>query len=280
MAASPIAEFAESHGLKFAESADLPQQGATLTQASGKVEGAVSGTLPGGIEGTLARFTYVYKWTDSDNHSHEESRPSRWSSPRSPRASATCPTSASPARQQARRGAGGTDMAPIELEHVEALKGAAANAYRGTPSLAGAAALPGPDRMAGPLRPGLRLRTRQRRPLRRPRRLHRGAPPAGGALRRRRPPGEAIREESLEEVDTGGESEAARDPHYLDPGKEAALAAVQVDPPANGDRRAAGASAGHLLRNAAATCGRCAGPIRSRSSTCRRWRCRSCDRRR
>lgn len=72
--AKSLSEFAESHGLAFAETVDLPPQTHTLTRG-GKVEGAATGTLPGGLEGSLLHYTYVHTWSDSDNNRREEERP-------------------------------------------------------------------------------------------------------------------------------------------------------------------------------------------------------------
>jgi hypothetical protein len=58
----------------------------------------------------------------------------------------------------------------------------------------------------------------------------------------------AIREESLEEVETGGTSEAAKDPDAIDPQMEAALQAVPLDAPAD-VTAARTAFAGHLRRS-------------------------------
>ena len=233
MSSSPLAEFAESHGLTYSESAVLPAQGGTLTQGSGKVEGAATGTLPGGIEGTLARFAYVYKSTDSDGKTTEERRPFTLVVIEIPESIGFVPYlgfSGRASRLSAR--AGGEDMAPIAMKHVEALKGASAYAYKGVSEhwlaqllspamvqwlgrcdddfgfeLASGVLIAG---RGGYLEDALKLEA-----------LCTDAAHLAGA----------IREESLEEVGTGGESEAARDVRFADPQTEAALRDVAVPSP-------------------------------------------------
>lgn len=64
---SGLEAFAAANGLTFASSASLPSDGALLSEG-GDVEGAVTGTLPGGLGGTLARYHYTTTSTDSDGH--------------------------------------------------------------------------------------------------------------------------------------------------------------------------------------------------------------------
>lgn len=250
MSNSPLAEFAESHGLAYAEKVDLPQQGATLTQGGGEVEGAATGALPGGIEGTLARFAYVYKSTDSDGQTSEERRPFTLVVTAIPESIGFVPQLgfAGPASKLSAR-AGGEDMAPIAMNHVEALKGATAYAYRGV-SERWLAQLLSPalvqwlgrcdDDFGFELANGILVAGRSG---------YAGEPPRLEAICEDAAYlAKAIREESLEEVGTGGESEAARDVRFADPQTEAALRAVPVPSPAN--VAAARASfAGHLARS-------------------------------
>lgn len=251
MPSSPLAAFAENHGLAYADTAELPQQGATLTQANGKVEGAASGTLPGGIEGTLARFTYVYKTTDSDNNTSEETRPFTLVVTAIPESIGFVPQLgfSGPASKLYAR-AGGEDMAPIAMKHVEALKGATAYAYKGV-SETWLAQLLSPamvqwlgrcdEDFGFELASGVLVAGRGRY-LEDPRQLEDLCKEAAHLAT-------AIREESLEEVGTGGESEAARDPDFLDPRTEAALRAVPLDSPANAVSAQA-AFAAHLRSSA------------------------------
>ena len=73
-ASKALAEFAAEHGLAFPAAVELPRQGSTLGREGAVAEAAASGVLPGGVEGTLAHFSYVYTWTDSDNNRHSETR--------------------------------------------------------------------------------------------------------------------------------------------------------------------------------------------------------------
>ncbi len=70
---SPLEQFAAQNGLRYAAHGSLPEQGSTLSQG-GAVEGAASGALPGSGKGTLAHYSYVHTWTDSDHHTHSETR--------------------------------------------------------------------------------------------------------------------------------------------------------------------------------------------------------------
>ena len=72
--AGGLESFAGANGLTFASSASLPSEGALLSQG-GDVEGAVTGTLPGGLGGTLARYHYTTTSTDSDGHSRDAPSP-------------------------------------------------------------------------------------------------------------------------------------------------------------------------------------------------------------
>lgn len=236
MSNSPLAEFAKSHGLSFAETADLPAQGATLTQASGKVEGAVSGALPGGIEGTLVRFVYVYKSTNSDGQTTEERRPFTLVVTAIPESIGFVPyLGFSGPASKLNPMAGGEEMAPIELSKSEVLKHGRAYAYAGTretwlAQLFSPALIQWlercPEDFGFELSSGLLCAGRGGY-LEDPSQLQALCADAAHLAM-------AIREESLEEVGTGGEeAEAARDPNADDPKMEAALAAVPLDPPAN-----------------------------------------------
>lgn len=244
---SALARFAESHGLSYGESADLPQQGATLTQGSGEVEGAATGSLPGGIEGTLARFVYVYKSTDSDGRTTEESRPFTLVVTKIPESIGFVPfLGFSGPASNLDEDAGGEDMAPIEMEHVKALKGFAGSAYKGvserwlaqllSPAMVQWLGRCDPD-FGFELASGVLVAGRGGY-LEDPLKLEAVCKDAAYLAN-------AIRAESLEEVGTGGESEAARDVRFADPQTEAALKAVPVPSPANVNAARA-EFAGHL----------------------------------
>jgi hypothetical protein len=246
----PLAKFAELHGLAFAPSADLPAQGNTLTRDGGKAEGTASGTLPGGIEGTLVHFTYVYTWNDSDNRTQSETRRFTLVVTRIPESIGFIPGLgfAGPGSQLSAN-AGAEDMAPIHLDSVKALKRWSAFAYKGT-SESWLAQLLSPamvewltrcDEDFGFELAGGVLCAGRAGHLDEPRELEALCADAAHLAT-------AIREESLEEVGTGGASEAARDPDAADPEMEAALKAVPLDPPAD-VTAARTAFAGHLRRS-------------------------------
>jgi hypothetical protein len=229
-----LAKFAKEQGLQYAERVDLPDQGRTLCE-NGTVEGAATGTLPGGVEGSLIHYRYTYTWTDSDNHSHSEERRFTLVVTRIPESIGFLPYMgfSGPASKLS-AGAGGEDMAPIDMSKSEVLKQAAAMAYKGTRE----------TWLAQLLSPALvQWLERCDEDF--------GFELANGVLCVGRSghlssPGEltavcadashlagAIREESLEEVGTSGEeAEAASDPDAADPAMEKALREVELDPPA------------------------------------------------
>ena len=228
---SSLTKFAELHGLAFAPGADLPAQGNTLTRDGGKAEGTARGTLPGGIEGVLAHFTYVYTWNDSDNRTQHETRRFTLVVTRIPESIGFIPyLGFAKSGSQLSPNAGGEDMAPIEMDSIKALKGASAYAYKGT-SERWLAQLLSPamvewltrcdEDFGFELANGVLCAGRAEH-LGDARELEAVCSDAAHLAT-------AIREESLEEVGTGGESEAAKDPDAADPKVEAALAAVPLD---------------------------------------------------
>jgi hypothetical protein len=228
-----LAKFAKEQGLQYAERVDLPAQGKTLSE-NGTIEGAATGALPGGVEGSLVHYRYTYTWTDSDNHSHSEERRFTLVVTRIPESIGFLPYMgfAGPASKLS-AGAGGEDMAPIEMSKSEVLKRATAMAYKGTRE----------TWLAQLLSPALvQWLERCDEDF--------GFELANGVLCLGRggylnAPGEltavcedaahlagAIRDESLEEVGTSGEeAEAASDPDAADPAMEKALREVELDPP-------------------------------------------------
>jgi hypothetical protein len=231
---SALAEFAKERGLQYAERVDLPAQGKTLCE-SGTVEGAATGALPGGVEGSLIHYRYTHTWTDSDNHSHSEERRFTLVVASIPESIGFLPYMgfSGPASQLS-AGAGGEDMAPIDMSKSEVLKQATAMAYKGTretwlAQLLSPALVQWLERCdedfgfelangvlcigrGGYLKAASELTA-----------VCEDAAHLAGA----------IREESLEEVGTGGEeAEAARDPDAVDPRMEAALREVKLDSPA------------------------------------------------
>lgn len=233
-ASKPLAEFAAAHGLAYADRVELPRQGDLLCR-DGKVEGAATGALPGGATGTLAHFTYTYTYTDSDNHTHHEERPFTIVVTEIPESIGFLPFMGfSGAASKLSANAGGEDMAPIEMDKSEVLEHAAAFAYRGTSESWLAQLLSpamiqwlerSPDDFGFELANGV-LCVGRNGYLSDSAALTTCCEDAGHLAG-------AIREESLEEVETdGGEIEAARDPDAVDPHMEAALSAVEIDAPA------------------------------------------------
>jgi hypothetical protein len=229
-----LAKFAKERRLEYAERVDLPAQGKTLCE-NGKVEGAATGTLPGGVEGSLIHYRYTYTYTDSDNHTHSEERRFTLVVTKIPESIGFLPYMGfSGAASKLSAAAGGEDMAPIEMSKSEVLKQATAMAYKGTRETWLAQLLSpalvqwlercdedfGFELANGVLcsgRDGYLTAANELAAV-----CEDAAHLAG-----------AIREESLEEVGTGGEeAEAARDPDAIDPRMETALREVELDPPA------------------------------------------------
>lgn len=128
-----LAKFAQDHGLAFAERVDLPQQGATLTHSDGKVEGAATGQLPGGIEGSLVHFTYTYTWTDSDHHTHTETRRFTLAVTQIPESIGFLPYMGfAGSDSQLSPTAGSAEMTKVDLDKDRGFKGAHACAYKGS----------------------------------------------------------------------------------------------------------------------------------------------------
>lgn len=233
---NPIAAFAKAHGLAYSDSASLPEQGSTLTRATGKVEGCATGKLPGDIDGSLARFTYTYTTTDSDNHTQTHTRRFTLVVTAVPESIGFLPyLGFSGPGSNLAANAGGEDMAPIEMDHVEALEDANAYAYKGT-SKTWLAQLLSPamvqwlgrceDDFGFELANGVLCAGRDD--------YLSEAPELEALCKDTAHFATALREESLEETETGGaEAEAAHDPDAVDPKMETALREVELDPPAD-----------------------------------------------
>lgn len=61
----PLAEFAQAHGLEFGHAVELPADGTLLTEDDLTVGDAATGALPGGEPGTLCHLTYTYRSNDT-----------------------------------------------------------------------------------------------------------------------------------------------------------------------------------------------------------------------
>jgi hypothetical protein len=62
---NPLAGFARAHGLEFAERTELPAKGGLLSEDDLEQEGAATGALAEGEPGTLCRLTYTYRSNDT-----------------------------------------------------------------------------------------------------------------------------------------------------------------------------------------------------------------------
>jgi hypothetical protein len=228
-----LKKFAESHALAYAERTDLPQQGSTLAHSESRVEGAASGALPGGIEGTLANFTYTYTWTDSDDHTHTEHRYFTFVVTQVPESIGFLPYMGfAGSGSHFNPLAGSTEMSQIDLGEDPAFKGARACAYKGT-SQSWLAQLLSPalvdwlarseDDWGFELANGVLCAGRSKYVT--------GEAELMALCESAAHVATAIREESLEEIDSGS-VDAAKDPDASDPAMEKALAKVKTEPPA------------------------------------------------
>jgi hypothetical protein len=230
-----LAKFAESHGLAYAKTVQLPEQGGTLTRSDGKVEGAATGRLPGGIEGSLVHFTYTYTWTDSDDHTHTETRRFTLVVAQVPESIGFLPFMGfTGSGSELSPMAGSTDMTKVDLGKDPAFKDASACAYKGT-SQNWLAQLLSPaltdwlarseDDWGFELANGVLCAGRAN--------YLNGAEELKTVCEDAAHIAGAIREESLEETDSGSANvDAAKDPNASDPAMEKALSKVKTDPPA------------------------------------------------
>ena len=62
---APLAEFAQAHGLTVSDTAELPATGALLGEDDLEVEGAATGVVADGEPGTLCHLTYTYRSNDT-----------------------------------------------------------------------------------------------------------------------------------------------------------------------------------------------------------------------
>ncbi len=248
---SPLKEFAEAHGLAFAERIDLPKQGDLLSR-DGKVEGTATGALPGDVPGTLAHFTYTYTWTDSDNHTHHEVRRFTVVVTQLPESIGFMPYLGFSGADSKLSGVAGPleEMRKLDLGNDQGLKDTSAYAFKGasenwtaqllSPALVDWLARSDAD-FGFELGNGVLCVARNEY-------LNEGAKLetlCGDAAHL----ATAIREESLEDAATGGaEADAAKDPDAADPKMDAALSEVAVESPL--DAAAARPEfAGHLRRS-------------------------------
>jgi hypothetical protein len=232
----PLSKFAEAHGLAFAPTVELPREGRTLSHDDAKVEGTATGKLPGGIDGTLLHYTYTFTETDADDHTSTVTRHFTLVVTRIPESIGFLPFfgfSGSSSNMSA--AAAGSDMKAVDLPDAGSLKNASCYAYKGT-SESWLAQLLSPalldwlarseDDFGVELANGVFCAGRD---------SYLNDPAALTALCEDAARiATAIREESVEEVGTGGaEAEAAKDPDAADPRMDAALGEVRIGSPAN-----------------------------------------------
>jgi len=67
---APLGEFAQAHGLALGDSPDLPRKGGLLGEDDLRVGAAATGALPGGEPGTVCHLTYTYR-SDDTTHTVE-----------------------------------------------------------------------------------------------------------------------------------------------------------------------------------------------------------------
>ncbi len=67
---APLGEFARAHGLTLDDAPDIPRKGGLLGQDDLRVGAAATGALPGGEPGTVCHLTYTYR-SDDTTHTVE-----------------------------------------------------------------------------------------------------------------------------------------------------------------------------------------------------------------
>jgi hypothetical protein len=72
----PMATFAKANGLTYADTVTGPSEGNVLNHSSGQITNTATGKLPGGAEGTIA--DYEWTTTDSDNNTEHHRRTVAW----------------------------------------------------------------------------------------------------------------------------------------------------------------------------------------------------------
>lgn len=232
----PLSKFAEAHGLAYSATAQLPEEGHTLSHDDAKVEGAATGSLPGGIDGTVLHYTYTYTETDADDHTHTVTRHFTLVVTRIPESIGFLPAFGFSAVGSNMSATTGTmEMQKVDLPDAEGLKSATCYAYKGTskswltqllsPALVDWLAR-SEDDFGFELANGVFCAGRDSY-------LNDSAALTTLCEEAAHIAG-AIREESMEEVGTGGaETEAAKDPNAADTRMEAALTEVAVGSPAS-----------------------------------------------
>ncbi len=212
-AGSFLESFAKANGLSYSNSTELPAESGMLGHG-GSIEAAAAGALPGGATGTIVHYTYTT--TDSDNHTTTHHRTVAWT--RVPESVGFAPylSSAIYRVEKVKR---------VKLDNdftVLAFDGMSESWLRQlfSPSLLDYISR-SPRDEGFELSSGLLSVERDNHLTDRNELSSLCADLAHLA--------DAIRRESMEEVESGGAEEtAAKDPSADDPGMEAALAAVKL----------------------------------------------------
>ena len=247
----PLEAFAKANDLRFGAGGSLPAHGNLLSRG-GRVEGLAEGALPGGVEGSLAYYTYTYETTDSDGHSETHTRRFTIVVTAVPQSIGFMPSLGFAGAQSEMSGVGGDlgGAEKVDLGGHASLKGSHCYRYKGaseqwtrrlfSPGLIDWLARSEPD-FGFELADGV-LTTSRGGHL-----ADTGA--LTGLCEEAARLTEAIGAESDQESDIGNAaSNAAKDPKANDPRMEAALGAVEIDPPASiGD--ATSTFRGHVARS-------------------------------
>jgi hypothetical protein len=199
----------------------------------GHVQGAASGKLPGGADGTLLFYTYTYTWTDSDDHTHHEERPFTLVVTRVPESIGFVPYLGFSGKGSKLSAAAGSlgEVRKLDLGEAEGLKETSAYVYKGT-SESWITQLISPamidwlarceDEFGFELASGVLVVGLDR---------HRGGKFLQTLCEDAAHLATALREESVEETETGGaEADAAKDPNAAEPRMETALGEVRATP--------------------------------------------------
>lgn len=230
----PLETFAKAHDLRYHGGGSLPPHGNLLTRG-GRVEGTVQGKLPGGVDGTLAYYTYTYTTTDTDGHSHSHTRVFTLVVTEVPESIGFMPSLGFAGADSEMSGIGGSlqEVVQVDLGGHAGLKGSRCYRYKGasemwtrrlfSPGFVDWLARSESD-LGFELADGV-LTTSRKGHLTDAAALADLCEEAAHLT-------QVIAAESEEDIGTGhAAADAAKDPNAADPRMEAALAAVEVDPP-------------------------------------------------
>lgn len=121
--------FAEAHAIPLSQSTDLPATAGIFARSDAKVQTCASGALPGGLDGQLLYFTY----TTSDNDNHTTLHEMTLVVTRIPESIGYAPYLAFSGRSSPISiRSSGTSTRTIDLGEDDAIKGASASVFEGT----------------------------------------------------------------------------------------------------------------------------------------------------